>query len=84
MTTKLAVGQEAVELIWNLCERGRAFIPLGTLRGVTVDDTELRDAGHLALENGLSRTPTRPDPSTPVTAATTSARKRTRFSTDPP
>lgn len=51
---KLNVGEVARDLIWSLCERNRDYVALAALRTVTIDDDELRDAGHLALESGLA------------------------------
>ena len=48
------VGEEARRLVWDLCERNRNYVLLSVLRTVTIDDDELRDAGHLALESGLA------------------------------
>ncbi len=52
--TKLNVRKEASDLIWSLCERNREYVALAALKSVTIDDDELRDAGHLALANGLA------------------------------
>ena len=52
--SKLNVGEEAQNLIWNLCERNKDYVALAALKTMTVDDDELRDAGYLALENGLA------------------------------